>query len=80
MLKIEINHLLIFFFKHKDEEAQNKKMSFVFSEDVTKLILSIIDKISKENLKKELLNQSYNIACEEAITTEELVNLIVPNK
>ena len=54
-------------------------MSFVFSEDVTDLIVSLINRAVKNTLKKEILNRSYNIACQETITTEELVHYVVFN-
>lgn len=54
-------------------------MSFIFSEDVTDLIVNLINRVEKNTLKKEILNQSYNIACEETITTEELIHYIVLN-
>lgn len=54
-------------------------MSFVFSEDVTDLIVKLINRIAQNTLQKEILNKSFNLACEEAITTEELVHYIVCN-
>lgn len=41
-------------------------MSFVYSKDVAKIITNIL--LTKQYLKSELINQSYNISFDETIT------------
>ncbi len=50
-------------------------MCFVFSIDVAKLIANIL--FTEKYKNNEIMNQSYNICCDEQITNEELISLIV---
>lgn len=56
-----------------DSDSVKKKMSFVYSEDVSNFIINLISKIETNELNEKTLNQSFNIAFQEIVTLEELL-------
>ncbi|EAR95790.2 NAD-dependent epimerase/dehydratase (macronuclear) [Tetrahymena thermophila SB210] len=56
---------------YMDDEANNLKMSFVYSQDVADICLKLIN-MPKDNI----LHKSYNIACEEVITLKQMIEQI----
>lgn len=55
-------------------------MSFVYSEDVSNLIMKLIHKVSLNQLNEKILYQSYNIGFQESLTMENLLKLMVIKK
>ena len=58
-----------------DDAVLNQKMSLVYSVDVANAICHVIENRLYEN--KNLINQSYNVCCDDSITYIELINLMV---
>ena len=52
-------------------------MSFVYSCDVADFILLMLNKVDQGKLDKKLINQSYNLACDETITLPKFLKIIV---
>ena len=61
----------------KSKELKSKELSFVYSEDVAKLIDKIIKTIITNGIDKNIINQSYNLAFEETIKLPEFFSKIV---
>lgn len=54
-----------------------KELSFVYSEDVAKLIENLIDSIIIQGIHKEIINQSYNLAFDETVKLPDFLKKLV---
>lgn len=61
----------------KKEEELKKEMNFVYSKDVTDIILNVSGVISNSSVDPKTLFLSYNLACEENITLPDFLDQIV---
>jgi nucleoside-diphosphate-sugar epimerase len=61
---------------HSKHESRTKKLSFVFSEDVTSLLISFIIRVNEASFIRTVHAQSYNIAFDKNPTLDELVQMM----
>ncbi len=74
---IEMVSSLSFHSPNQEEDDVNDEMSFVYSCDVADFILLLLHKLEQGKLDKKLLNQAYNLACEETINLPKFLKIIV---
>lgn len=61
---------------HSKQESRTKKLSFVFSEDVSRLLLSFLSRVNDQSFIRVVHSQSYNIAFRENPTLDEFLQLM----
>ena len=61
---------------HSKREAEEKPLSFVFSKDVTRLVVSLLGKIGDKAFISKIHSESFNIGFEENPTLNQFLQLI----
>lgn len=62
---------------HTQSKSDTDKLSFVFSEDVSGFIHSLLPKIQDESFLRKIFGHSFNLSFKETPTLNELIRLIV---
>lgn len=65
---------------HSHDESKNDKLSFVYSCDVSNLIISFLPRIDDQEFLQSVHKESFNIAFEENPTLDQLIQKIVKIK
>ena len=64
---------------HSKEESRKKQLSFVFSEDVVTMVITLITKSSDRQFLTKVHGQAFNLAFSENPTLDQLVQVISDN-